>query len=297
MMNSSEALNEFIKLIDNPNATLSELSDLIGKISVDDLVAPENATTHLYTKVGSNKGFINDTIRVLDHTDAFKFLDIFDDEVKTFVVQKLSKNMPDVSDDVIFKLADDFLYGNFDNPNDITKGLWGEISERFALQTKGAVVTHIGDLDGAATRVWWNVEMPAILNGDSVTSVNGIPRTHLRTLYNDLGSNQSALDNICRIVGNAGHDNTNANFLDNIIVGLDADGKITNIDVSGTGSLDDIPNSLTATDFRKAKEIPDDMMRAIYPDFDSKTPLEKIGLKGHTSNYDEITVEFNCILW
>jgi|GEM_PF-3910545 len=51
MMNSSEALNEFIKLIDNPNATLSELSDLIGKISVDDLVAPENATTHLYTKV------------------------------------------------------------------------------------------------------------------------------------------------------------------------------------------------------------------------------------------------------
>ena len=93
---------------------------------------------------------------------------------KNFAKNIIGRENPNLGSDEIAKLADDFLYGNFDDAANITKGLWGDISERFALQTKGDVVVHIGDVKGAQTRVWWNVEMPAVLDKSGATSINGV---------------------------------------------------------------------------------------------------------------------------
>lgn len=136
--------------------------------------------------MGADKSFITDAVRTLDHTEAFEFLDVFDDEIKNFAKNVIGRENPNLGSDEIARLANDFLYGSFDNAANITKGLWGEISERFALQTKGNVVTHIGDINGAQTRVWWNVEMPTILQGEAA-SINGIPKHKIVSLFNELG--------------------------------------------------------------------------------------------------------------
>ncbi|MCM1237599.1 MAG: hypothetical protein NC489_46645, partial [Ruminococcus flavefaciens] len=200
-MTINEALERFAQIIDSPNATLDDLVKIIDRLSVKDNVAPYNAITHLYTKVGNDKGFINNKVRVLDHTDAYEFLDVLDDEIREFVFDIIKKDNPQLSSDVIREMAVNFIYGNFDNSNNITKGLWGIVSEKFAKQTTGNVICHIGDIDGADNRVWWNVEMPQILRKDSgVTSVNGIPIEQLRKTYYEMGSDKQALDVVNRIV-------------------------------------------------------------------------------------------------
>lgn len=58
-MTIDEALDKFQEILNNPKATLDDLSEMVNQLSVIDKVAPDNAITHLYTKVGNNKGFIN----------------------------------------------------------------------------------------------------------------------------------------------------------------------------------------------------------------------------------------------
>lgn len=148
-MDINEALKKFKKISDNPNSTLDDLSELINQLSVVDEIAPKNAVTHLYTKVGENKEFITNSVRALDHTQAYEFLDKFDDDIIDFISNVIRRDNYNMSEKDINKMALDFLYGNFENKNNITKGLWGEVSEKFAHNTSGKLVCHIGDTNDA----------------------------------------------------------------------------------------------------------------------------------------------------
>lgn len=201
MVTINEAVDKFGDLIKNPKSSLEDLSQLVNELSVKDNVAPKSAETHLYTRVKS-KEFITDSVRALDHTDAYDFLDVLDEDIRNYIIAVIRRDNPHLSNKAIINMAEDYFYGNFKDGNSI-KGLWGEISERFARDTEGAVICHIGDLDSATDRIWWNVEMPQLMDADSkVTSINGINADELRKSFNELGggSNAEALDKINRTV-------------------------------------------------------------------------------------------------
>jgi len=74
MMNFEEAIENLKNLIDNPEElTIAKLEEFLNNVSVTDNVCQEGATTHLYTKV-SDYSFIDDSVRVIDHTDAARVL-------------------------------------------------------------------------------------------------------------------------------------------------------------------------------------------------------------------------------
>lgn len=179
-MTIDEAINEFNKLLDNPHSTLDNLSCIVNQLSVVDQVAPRGAVTHLYTKIGNQKGFITPSVRVLDHTEAFVFLDKYNDEIYDFTSNVIRRNNSGLSSKQIKEMTESFFYGNFKDKGNVAKGLWGEISERFAKSTAGDVICHIGDVSDAPNRIWWNTEMPQVLSRNSkVTSINGIPANHV----------------------------------------------------------------------------------------------------------------------
>lgn len=69
----------------------------------------------------------------------------------------------------------------------------------------------------------------------------------------------------------------NPNGFDNVRIDIDTNGKITNVDLSGGNiSIDDYPNSMSASDYRAARAIPDEKVRAVDPNFDSYTEKEKL---------------------
>jgi hypothetical protein len=119
----------------------------------------------------------------------------------------------------------------WDDADSLNKKAWSDISEAYASQTSGNVRVVLGD-QVRETSVWINSEMPRLLREADVSSINGIPRNELSSLYNELGNNPTLKIHFSNAIRSADINNTNANFLDSIIVGLDADGKITNIEIS-----------------------------------------------------------------
>ena len=87
MLTYSEALSQLETLMENPGSiTLEALSDLVNQVSVIDNIANPGATTYFYSGVFDDgistsvwaKNFAASegaNIRILNHTDAFKFLE------------------------------------------------------------------------------------------------------------------------------------------------------------------------------------------------------------------------------
>lgn len=61
--------------------------------------------------------------------------------------------------------------------------VWREASMRFAENTQGDVQTNV--IDARSGWVFRNVELPALLANEAVTSINGISIEHLRLLKDD----------------------------------------------------------------------------------------------------------------
>jgi Ca2+-binding RTX toxin-like protein len=77
-----------------------------------------------------------------------------------------------------------YLYGSRDAQGQrIPNGIWDTLSERFVSMAQGDVITLTGGAraDGAFAQV----ELPALLRNQAVTSINGIPTEILRTLRPD----------------------------------------------------------------------------------------------------------------
>lgn len=70
-----------------------------------------------------------------------------------------------------------------------TTGPWADVSRRFAAETVGDVVVCVGDIEAAASRIWWNTEMPSLLEKSGAKSINGVAIEDYRFLYNQLIEN------------------------------------------------------------------------------------------------------------
>lgn len=114
-----------------------------------------------------------DDIRVLDKTEAYKFLDISQNEALADALRIIF----DGSDpDIVGSTANQFLYGNIDaNGNRIPNGAWDNISGRFVAASEGEIRTLTPEAN--PQRVFAQTELTTILDdaNSKVTSINGIP--------------------------------------------------------------------------------------------------------------------------
>lgn len=153
----------------------NELKRIINELDVTDTSAIADAKTILYS--GMDKDTVsklanNPKNRILDNTDASKFLNI--DENKT-LQDTLEKIYPDSDWNTRGTEANNFLNGVDGNPR--TPGAWDTISENFVANTKGDVITLIGN-DASPERVFFQTELDTIRNTNNleITSINGIQK-------------------------------------------------------------------------------------------------------------------------
>jgi hypothetical protein len=173
-------------LLDNVH-TEAELRNLLDQLDINS----EGKTTVLYSGnvaegIGSGdiiKGMLanGDNVRVIDTTEAAKFLDIFSDLNKN---QKLIDKLENIfgTDPTIKGTAgNQFLFGQFDsNGTRIPNGAWDAVSSRFVDATVGEVKTLTGG--AGADRVFAQTEVARLLQNADITHIDGIPIEKLRIL-------------------------------------------------------------------------------------------------------------------
>ena len=109
-------------------------------------------------------------------------------------------------------------------------------------------------------------------------------------IKSDLNAVDNADEFIRTVSGNIITDADNRfHILDNVQVQIDDVGKITNIDISNTNiSIDNYPDTMSASDYKAAKAIPDEKVRAVDPNFDSYTDKEKLLSKMQIQKSDDV---------
>ena len=170
-----EAQKELDALVKSGSFSLKDLNSLANKVSVVDTLANDGAVTHLYSKVDIETivDLSDANIRVINKTPAAKFLD--SQKFKNAVEEAIQSANPDINaiknphekDKKINELAGNYLFGGDTNG---TTGPWADASRRFAAETEGKVIAHMGP--GAEHRTMVNVELPEIVNNTKVSPID-----------------------------------------------------------------------------------------------------------------------------
>jgi len=212
-----------------------ELRSLVSQL---DITTTGNVTVLYGGKVGDNidagmiiKSMIDndEDIRVLDKTEASKFLDIRQNAALADALERIFGSRPST----IGSTANQFLYGSTDTKGTrIPNGAWDNISGRFVAATEGEIRTLTPDAN--SQRVFAQTELTTILEdaNTKVTHINGIPREDLVRLKSDLlatGSiTQANIDTANKIL--LDHvNNVSAQQISEMKIVVDADGKFTGV--------------------------------------------------------------------
>ncbi|WP_221064414.1 calcium-binding protein [Methylomagnum ishizawai] len=167
-------------LLDSIN-TEAELKALVSQLDV----SATGKVTVLYSGNinGTYSGTIiksmlssGEDIRVLDNTQASKFLDIYDPANQNLKLVDTLKRIFGDDPYAVGSSANQFLFGISDaSGTRITTGAWDTISANFVSETVGEVKTLVAD--ARSDRVFAQTEIPALLANENVTSIEGIPKS------------------------------------------------------------------------------------------------------------------------
>ncbi len=170
--------------------TADQLRSVINQLSI----YASGSTTVLYSGTTANgvsnsqiiQGMLRngENIRVIDNTEAAKFLDLRDPNSLTYN-RALADKLRDIGlgDQPMApgSLANRFLFGDVDaNGARIPNGAWDNVSGRFVDATVGEVRTLTGG--AGADRIFGQTEVPRALANTLITSIDGIPHTDLQTM-------------------------------------------------------------------------------------------------------------------
>ncbi|WP_434428578.1 calcium-binding protein [Xylella fastidiosa] len=168
--------------------TQEQLRDLINQLDIHS----SGSITVLYSGYTANgvsnsqilQGMLHngDAIRVIDTTEAAKFLNIEpgDPNRNEALIQKLQQIIGDKPEDMGSR-ANQFLFGErAADGTRLPNGAWDTISARFVNETVGEVRTLTGG--ASVTGVFNQTELPRLLNNPNITSVDGLPIADLRRL-------------------------------------------------------------------------------------------------------------------
>lgn len=179
-----EANKELEDLVSDKNLSLKDKENKLRQIIENLDVSTHGNTTVLYSgpiEPGARgtgelvKEFKNNAnIRLLDNTEAYKFLNLETDGNKN-----LKNALQSIfGDDPISpgSKANQFLYGNNTIPR-TANGAWDIISRNFAKGASGNVVAIVPFAQ--ADRVFGATELKELLNNSNVTSINGLDKEAL----------------------------------------------------------------------------------------------------------------------
>jgi len=178
---AKEAKHEIAKLDLNalsPKEVEQELKSIINQLDTTPLNTNNRATTVLYSASSVNDIVDNPDFRLLNNTEAYKFLE-----------QKfLEKNEPLIDAlDKVYGIEPDFdkwtsqagiFIGGDDQVSPRMGGAWDTISSNFVQGAEGNVIMNIGE-DAKVNRVFFQTELPAVRDNPNITHVDGIEKTEL----------------------------------------------------------------------------------------------------------------------
>lgn len=172
-----EQLRQLIAQLDisaNGDYTVLYSGGLAGGGSARD-VAMEIATSDL-------------NARIIDNTEAARFLNLADEGGNELLRQKL-EDLFGSNPTSPGTTANRFLFGEYDS-NGVrisSDGVWDDVSGRFAAATVGDV--RVVAPNAGSAGIFGATELPTLLNNTAVTSIEGIPLEELRNVYDQQGSN------------------------------------------------------------------------------------------------------------
>ena len=166
----------------SPKQIEEALKSIINQLDTTPLNTTNSATTVLYSGASVDGIVDNPDFRLLNNTEAYKFLDydsLVDNKPLIKALTKIHGETPDfknwTSQAGIFIGGDDSIF-----PRD--KGAWDTISANFAKGAEGNVITNIGENAGA-NGIFMQTELPAVRENDKITHMDGIEK---QTLFNKL---------------------------------------------------------------------------------------------------------------
>ena len=125
-------------------------------------------------------------IRVLDNTEAFRFLDIFSPDKANRPLADALERLYGTNPRDPGTSANQFLFGTIGPDGQrVADGAWDIVSAKFAAETVGEVrtITSFAQPD----RVFATSELPRVLANERVTTIEDIDRLHLANLQADRG--------------------------------------------------------------------------------------------------------------
>ena len=134
--------------------------------------------------------------RILDKTEAFKFLDFDADEgrPKNKYLKEVLESI--FGDNVDFRKGEvnEFIFGK-ENPGAYrTNGAFDWVSENFAKETKGRVIAIVPN--ASPGRTFGQTELRALLNNPNITAINGLDKMELLGSINPTNITSKELENI-----------------------------------------------------------------------------------------------------
>jgi hypothetical protein len=179
---TAAAANELL----HDDITVDELRALMAQLDV----STHGSTTVLYS------GMLNDTVeatdvimemkkdsslRILNNTEAFKFLDVLDKDSDTHNAKLYETLYRIFGDDPggwqNNSTSNQFIFGTKSGVLRSPDGVFDIVSANFAKEAVGDVVALVPK--AGADKVFASSELPALLENANVASINGIPRDDL----------------------------------------------------------------------------------------------------------------------
>ncbi|MCU7923329.1 MAG: hypothetical protein KZQ88_11620, partial [Candidatus Thiodiazotropha sp. (ex Dulcina madagascariensis)] len=170
--------------------TVEALRDLINQLDI----SATGDVTMLYS--GGNSGTIvnalinqGENLRTIGETEAADFLNLDNNPALRI---KLDELFPGADPDIHGSASNQFLDGAVDVVDGSRQptGAWDNVSRRFVEATTGEVRVLLDD--ARSYRVFAQTEIPALLDNNAITRVEGIPLHELR----DLNSHASVFTNL-----------------------------------------------------------------------------------------------------
>ena len=182
------------------NALLTEakseedLREIVGRLDV----SADGKLTILYSGKAAEEVWSTDVIngllksgediRVLDKTEAFRFLDIYSPDRANHHLFDTLERIYGTSPRDPGTSANQFLFGAMHQDGKrVPNGAWDVVSAKFASATIGEVrtITSYAQPD----RVFGAIELPRVIANENVTTVEGIDRSRLAALQEHRGDN------------------------------------------------------------------------------------------------------------
>ena len=175
-------------------ATKAELTRIIENLSVE----TSGQKTVLYSGMDMNeidKLTKDPKLRILNNTEAYKFLDKIQDNKDFADAWKKITGEKNPNFDNHSSPVGKFIGGEDPvNGKPRKMGAWDIISKNFVKTTKGGEIVALVGNNAGTGRVFYQTELPELLKNENITKINGMDKTELVSKLNSCATDKEKLN-------------------------------------------------------------------------------------------------------